>query len=48
MASNHLENMEGFKLDVSAAINEHFHHQLEVVRVTDVETHCSEVVTVKK
>ena len=40
--------MEGFKLDVSAAVNEHLHHELEVVRVTDVLTHRREVMPIQQ
>lgn len=39
--------MEGFKLNISTAIDEHFHHKLEVVWVANVLTHCREVMSVQ-
>lgn len=40
--------MEGFKLDVSAVVSEHVHHQLQVLCPTDVLGHDSEVVSVQE
>ena len=44
----HLEDMEGLKLYVPAPILEHHHHQLQVLRITDVTCHDSKVVTIKQ
>ena len=46
--SDYLENVEGLKLYVPTPVNEHLHHKLQVVRVTDVETHRREVMTVEQ
>lgn len=42
-----LENVEGLELNISTGIDEHLHHQLEVVGVVDVQTHRREVVTIQ-
>ena len=43
-----LEDVESFKLDVSAFLLEHVHHQLEIVSGTDVARHDGEVMAVKQ
>ena len=35
----HLENMEGFELDVSGLFFQHVHHQLQVVWIGNVSSH---------
>ena len=47
MARN-LEDVESFKLDVSAFLLEHVHHQLEIVSGTDVARHDGEVMAVQQ
>ena len=42
-----LENVECLELNISTGVDEHLHHQLEVVRVVDVQTHRREVVTIQ-
>lgn len=44
----HLEDMERFKLDVSAVVSQHVHHQLQVLCPTDVFCHDSEVVSIQE
>lgn len=44
----HLEDVKCFKLDVSAIVSQHVHHQLEVLGHTDVFRHDSKVVSVQK
>lgn len=44
----HLEDVKCFKLDVSAVVSQHVHHQLEVLGLTDVFCHDSKVVSVQK
>ena len=43
-----LEDMEGLKLYVSASIDEHLHHDLEIVRIVDVQVHSCEVVPIQQ
>ena len=45
---SHLEDVEGFKLDVPGAVSQHGHHQLEVVHVADVACHAGEIVSVQQ
>jgi len=42
---HNLEDMEGFKLDIAAALLEKVHHCLQVLGLTDVPRHDCEVVT---
>lgn len=46
--SAHLEDVECFKLDVSAVISQQVHHQLQVLCPTDVPRHDSEVVPIQE
>ena len=40
--------MEGLELYVSASIDEHLHHDLEIVRIVDVQVHSCEVVPIQQ
>lgn len=40
--------MKGFKLDVSALVSQHVHHELQVLGLADVFGHHSEVVSVQE
>ena len=44
----YFEHVKGLKLNVPAAIDEHLHHELEVLRVADVAAHGGEVVTIQQ
>lgn len=44
----YLEHMESLKLNVSALISQHVHHEFEVLWVADVLCHYSEVVSVQQ
>ena len=40
--------MKGLELDISAAVDEHLHHELEVVRAANVQAHGGEVMAVQE
>lgn len=42
----YLKHMEGFKLDATRLLPQQVHHEFEVIWITDVTRHCSEVVSV--
>lgn len=44
----YFEHVKGLELNVPAAVDEHLHHELEVLRVADVAAHGSEVVTIQQ
>lgn len=44
----YLEDMEGFKLDVSTLVFQQIHHQLEILRLANVGRHHFEVVSVQE
>lgn len=45
---SYLKDVEGLKLNVPALLLEHGHHELQVLRITDVLLHDGEVVSVEK
>lgn len=48
ICDKHLEDVECFKLDVSAVVSQQIHHQLQVLGSTDVLGHDGEVVSIQK
>ena len=44
----YLEDVESFKLYISRGVPEHHHHQLQVLGIADVASHCREIVPIKQ
>lgn len=40
--------MESFKLDVATLLAQQIHHELEIVRVTDIARHSGEIVPIQQ
>jgi hypothetical protein len=40
--------MESFKLYISRRVPKHHHHQLQVLGIADVASHCGEIVPIKQ
>lgn len=44
----YLENVEGFELNVPAAVPEQVHHQLEILSIADVSCHDAKIGSVQQ